>query len=537
MKEYSGKTVCKGIAIGTIAEMKRPGKSVRQKKIDDPEKELARYEKARLRSIEDLQKLHDKALREIGEQQAAVFEAHQTVLDDPEYNNSVRDIITSRRLNAEYAVESTGDHYAYFFSAMSDEYMQARADDIKDITLRLIANLKHTGIPAMDFEEDTILIADDLTPSETVQIPKHKVLAFVTRKGSRNSHASILARTMNLPSIVKVKIPDGLAGRKCIVDGFNGTVIVDPDPDILKRYKKVREDMVKIDVMLSQLKGKGAITKSGRQITLCANITGVDDLDAVLENDAEGIGLFRTEFLYLKKNDYPTEDEQFEAYRTVARKMEGRQVVIRTLDIGADKEIEYFDLEPEANPQLGCRGIRLCFERPDVFRTQLRAIYRASAFGNISILLPMIASLKDLKRAKEIISDVRTQLKEEKVPMGVVRLGVMIETPAAVLIADDLAQKVDFFSIGTNDLMQYIEAVDRQNQNVEPYCDPYHPALFRAIKMAVDAGHREGIRVGICGELGADTSMTESFINIGVDELSMTPSAILSLRDFVRRLE
>lgn len=537
MEEYKGKTAFRGIAIGRIQEMEKASGSVRREHIGDPAAETARFEAAREKAIADLGVLHDKALNEIGEAQAAIFEVHQMMLEDDDYHDSIVNIISSQQLNAEYAVATTGDNFAQMFASMEDDYMRARAADIKDISERLINCLTNADASGTSIDEQAILVADDLAPSETVQLDKNKVLAFVTREGSTNSHTAILARTMNIPAIVQVPIPQDCSGKMCIADGFTGKVFVEPDDDLLEKYKKQQLAELEKQRLLAELKGKETITKSGRKIRLYGNIGGVGDVNFVLENDAEGIGLFRSEFLYLQSSDYPSEEDQFKAYRTVAEMMAGREVIIRTLDIGADKQIDYFHLDQEANPALGFRAIRICLTDTNVFKTQLRAIYRASAYGNIDIMLPMITSVREVREAKKIMDEVKAELTAASFPFKNVPIGVMIETPAAVMIADELAEEVDFFSIGTNDLTQYTEAIDRQNQKLERFYDPHHPAVLREIQMTIEAGHRHNTWVGICGELGADPELTETFVKMGIDELSMSPTSLLPVRRIIRNME
>ncbi|HUM84519.1 MAG TPA: phosphoenolpyruvate--protein phosphotransferase [Lachnospiraceae bacterium] len=537
MEQFKGKSAFQGIAIGKIAEMVKDSKVVRREHVEDAEAEIKRYHEAKDRAITELQGLYDKALKEVGETHAQIFEVHQMMLEDDDYNDSIENIIKSQLVNAEYAVATTGDNFAETFAAMEDDYMRARSADVKDISERVITDLSGGQGTGNVFTEPVILVADDLAPSETVQLDKSKVLAFVTREGSTNSHTAILARTMNIPALVQVPVPKDVEGKMGIVDGFTGTVYIDPDEDTLTKYQMQQDKEKEKKALLAELKGKDTVTKSGRKIKLYGNIGGVGDVGFVLENDAAGIGLFRSEFLYLQSDGYPTEEEQFKAYRTVAEMMAGKEVVIRTLDIGADKQIDYFNLDHEANPALGFRAIRICLDRVDVFKTQLRALYRASAFGNIDIMLPMITSVWEVEKSKEIMKEVRDDLSAHQIPFKDVPVGVMIETPAAVMIADELAELVDFFSIGTNDLTQYTEAIDRQNQKIERYFNPHHPAVLREIQMTIDAGHRHNTWVGICGELGADPTLTETFIKMGIDELSMSPSSILPVRKIIREMD
>ncbi|MDO4614932.1 MAG: phosphoenolpyruvate--protein phosphotransferase [Lachnospiraceae bacterium] len=536
MEVYQGKASFKGVAIGRIAEMKKASTVVRRMHVDDVDAEFQRYLAAKEQAQAEIMELHDKALKEVGEAQAEIFEVHAMFLDD--FDDSVENIIREQSVNAEYAVATTGDNTAAMLAAMDDNpYMQARTTDVKDVADRVIRDMNGGSGDGNVFTEPVLLISDDLAPSETVQLDKSKVLAFVTRGGSTNSHTAILARTMNIPALCQVPIPKEADGKMGIVDGFTGSIYVDPDADILEKYQQMAEEEAEKQRLLIQLKGKDTVTKSGKAIKLYANIGGIGDLNFVLENDAAGIGLFRSEFLYLQSEDYPTEEEQFKAYRTVAEMMAGKEVVIRTLDIGADKQIDYFNLEKEENPALGFRAIRICLTNEEIFKTQLRALYRASAYGNICIMLPMITSVWEVEKAKSIMEEVKDDLRIHKVPFKDVPIGVMIETPAAVLIADDLAELVDFFSIGTNDLTQYTLAIDRQNQKLERFFNAHHPAVLKAIQMTIDAGHRHNTWVGICGELGADPTLTETFVRMGIDELSMSPSSILPVRKIIRDMD
>ena len=480
----------------------------------------------------ELKALYDKAVKEVGEANAAIFEVHQMMLEDEDYLDSICNIIAVQSVNAEFAVATTGDNFARMFADMDDDYMKERAADVKDISERVIRILsrKEETVHADD-EEKYIIAADDLAPSETIQLERERVLAFVTRQGSTNSHTAILARTMNIPALVSAAIPKGVNGKYAIIDGFKGILILDPEEEILKEYEKKQQNEKKRQELLQQLKGKPTVTKGGKEIKLYANIGEVKDLGAVLQNDAAGIGLFRSEFLYLQSDHFPTEEEQFQAYKTVAEVMAGKKVIIRTLDIGADKQIDYFGLDREDNPALGYRAVRICLNRPEIFKTQLRALLRASMFGNISIMVPMIASVWEVKKVKEIMEEVKAELSAEGLPYKEVEFGVMIETPAAVMIADDLAKEVDFFSIGTNDLTQYTLAIDRQNAKLDRFYDSHHPAVLKMIQMVIDSAHEEGIWAGICGELGADLTLTETFVKMGIDELSVSPAMVLPVRN------
>lgn len=534
MEQFSGKAIFKGTAIGKILFYSKNQQQVKREKITDPEAEIARYEAAKATAIEQLQQLHDKAVAEVGEDNAMIFEVHAMMLEDEDYNDSVYNIIRNEEVNAEFAVATTGDNFSVMFAQMDDEYFKARAADVKDISERVITTLQGGGNHGEIGDEPVIIVAEDLAPSETVQMDKSKLLAFVTRLGSSNSHTAILARTMNIPALIGVEISEEWNGKNAIVDGKNGVFIVDPDVATLEKYieeKKKEEEAVKL---LQQLKGQPDETKDGRHIHLYANIGSVADVTNVLANDAAGIGLFRSEFLYLEKNDYPTEEEQFQVYKTVAQNMAGKKVVIRTLDIGADKQVDYFNMEHEENPAMGYRAIRICLDRIEIFKTQLRALYRASAFGTISIMFPMIISVGEVRDIKKICEEVRAELDEQGIKYGEVELGIMIETPAAVMISDLLANEVDFFSIGTNDLTQYTLAIDRQNPKLDSTYDSHHPAVLRMIQMVIENGHKGGAWVGICGELGADTTLTETFIKMGIDELSVSPTFVLPVRKVIR---
>ena len=535
MQIYNGKSVFSGIAIGKISVYQKKEQQVKRVKIDDPEQEMARYEKAKAEGIKQLQGLYDKALREVGEANAAIFEVHQMMMEDDGYNESVENIIRSQGVNAEYAVATTGDNYAQMFSAMDDDYMRERAADVRDISERLLTILNGEETGAVDADEPKIIVAEDLAPSETVQLDKDKVLSFVTVKGSLNSHTAILARTMAIPALVNtsVSLESEIDGRLGIVDGANGIFYVDPDEATLAEMKKRQEEDFSRKQLLLTLKGKENVTLDGQKVMLYANIGNIKDLATVIQNDAGGIGLFRSEFIYLEKEDFPTEEEQFQIYRQVVQTMAGKRVIIRTLDIGADKQCDYFHMEHEENPALGCRAIRICLTRPEIFKTQLRALFRASAFGKIAIMYPMITSVQEVRKIKEIVEEVKAELTSQGVEFGNPEQGIMIETPAAAIISDDLAKEVDFFSIGTNDLSQYTMAIDRQNPQLDLFFDPHHPAVLRMISLVMENAHKAGIWAGICGELGADQSLTKEFLAMGVDELSVSPGSILPLRKII----
>ena len=535
MQVYNGKSVFGGIAIGKISVYQKKEQQVKRVKTEDPDQELARYEKAKIEGIRQLQGLYDKALKEVGEANAAIFEVHQMMMEDDGYNESVENIIRSQGVNAEYAVATTGDNYAQMFSAMDDDYMRERAADVRDISERLLTILNGEDTGSVDTDEPKIIVAEDLAPSETVQLDKDKVLSFVTVKGSLNSHTAILARTMAIPALVNTSmvLDDSMDGKTGIVDGANGTFYVDPDEATLEEMKKRQEEDLLRKQLLQTLKGKDNVTLDGQRVMLYANIGNIKDLATVIQNDAGGIGLFRSEFIYLEKEEFPTEEEQFQIYRQVAQTMAGKRVIIRTLDIGADKQCGYFHMEHEENPALGCRAIRICLTRPEIFKTQLRALFRASAFGRIAIMYPMITSVAEVRRIKEIVEEVKSELTSQGVEFGDPEQGIMIETPAAAIISDDLAREVDFFSIGTNDLSQYTMAIDRQNPQLDQFFDPHHPAVLRMISMVVENAHKAGIWAGICGELGADQSLTKEFLAMGVDELSVSPGSILPLRKII----
>ena len=538
MVTVTGKAASEGVAIGIVREFVKKKNCVCRRQVKDATVELERFEVARNNAIDRQRVLYEKASNEVGKESASIFEVHQMMLEDQDYIESIRNMIGEQFVNAEYAVATTGDQFSSMFEEMEDAYMRERAADIKDISQQLISELLcscHTdsdqGDAASCCDTPVIIVADDLVPSETIQLDRNRVLAFVTRKGSINSHTAILARTMNIPALVCAPVGLDVNGKMAIVDGKKGVLLLEPEKETICSYRKVQAEEETTKKLLARLKGVKSVTPDGRNIKLYANIGGVKDLTAVLQNDAEGIGLFRSEFLFLQSQDYPTEEEQFTAYKKVAEKMNGKQVIIRTLDIGADKKIDYFDLGEEENPALGYRAVRICLDRTEVFQTQLRAIYRASAYGNIAIMVPMIASVWEVKRVKELLQEVKNQLQERQIPFGTVSFGIMIETPAAVMIAEALAEEVDFFSIGTNDLTQYTLAIDRQNTRLDRFYDAHHPAVLKMIQMVIDSAHKAGIWAGICGELGADTSLTEQFLQMGIDELSVTPSMILPVRE------
>ena len=537
MITLSGKSVFGGVAIGKIAFYKRQEKQIRRYRVEDTEAEVARFENAQETAIAQLGKLYDKAMEDVGEANAAIFEVHQMMLMDLDYVDSIKNIITTQEVNAEYAVATTGDNFSQMFASMDDAYMQGRAADVKDVSDRLLGILSDAGESGVVADEPVIVAADDLVPSETVQLDKSKVLAFATMYGSANSHTAILARTMNIPAVIG--LGEGLAkeydGHMAAIDGFTGTIYIDPDEETMKAMTEKREEDRRQKALLEELKGKENVTLSGQKINVYANIGNLSDVGAVLKNDAGGIGLFRSEFLYLESEDFPTEEQQFQVYKQVAENMAGKKVIIRTLDIGADKQVDYFGLDKEENPALGYRAIRICLTRPEIFKTQLRALYRASAYGQIAIMFPMIISVKEVKQIKAIIEEVKEELREAQIPFREdVELGIMIETPAAVMMSRELAKEVDFFSVGTNDLTQYTLAIDRQNQKLDTFYDPHHPAVLAMIRMAAENAHAEGKWIGICGELGADLELTEEFLAMGLDELSVSPAMVLPLRKKIR---
>ena len=547
MQVYSGKSVFRGIAIGKISVYRKNEQQLKRVRTEDTKGELARYEAAKAAAIEQLQELYQKALKEVGEANAAIFEIHQMMLDDGDYNESVENIIETQKVNAEYAVAVTGDNFAQMFRAMDDDYMRERAADVKDISERVLSILnggqKGKGVT----DEPVIIVADDLAPSETVQLEKDMVLSFVTVHGSVNSHTAILARTMAIPALIgteELPLDDTVDGKLAVVDGLNGKIYVErgrfaqalyvePDAQTLEEMKKRRQAELEKTELLQLLKGKENVTLDGKKIMLYANIGNIKDLATVIQNDAGGIGLFRSEFIYLEKDRYPTEEEQFSIYKTAVETMAGKRVIIRTLDIGADKQCEYFKMDKEENPALGYRAIRICLTRPEIFKTQLRALFRASAYGNLAIMYPMITSLWEVKRIKEIVEEVKAELTAEQLEFGNPQQGIMIETPAAVMMSEKLAKEVDFFSIGTNDLTQYTLAIDRQNPKLDKFYDAHHPAVLSMIRMTVENAHKAGIWAGICGELGADTSLTKEFLAMGVDELSISPGSILPIRKII----
>lgn len=539
MREYSGKSVYGGIAIGPIKVIKKDNSQVKRIHITDTESEVNRFVQAKQNSKEQLEKLYEKAVLEVGEANAAIFDIHNMMLDDLDYIESIENVIRTQSVNAEYAVALTGDNFSEMFSAMDDDYMKARASDVKDISERIIRNLAKIEDINSSFDESVIIVADDLAPSETVQLDKEKVLSFVTVHGSSNSHTAILAKTMNIPSVINcpVEIDSDIDGAFGIVDGYNGKLYIEPDESIISAMKKRQQEDVEKQKLLFTLKGKSNTTLDGKEIKLYGNIGNLKDLASVFINDGDGIGLFRSEFIYLERNDFPSEEEQFQIYKVAAETLAGKKLIIRTLDIGADKQAGYFNLESEENPAIGYRAIRICLKQPDIFKTQLRAIYRASAFGNISIMYPMIISVDEVKRIKETTEEVKNELKAGGVTFNDVEQGIMIETPAAALISDELAKEVDFFSIGTNDLTQYTLAIDRQNSKIDDFFNPHHPAVLRMIKMVIDNAHKNNIWVGICGELGADTDLTPVFLKMGIDELSVSPSAILKVRKKIRETD
>lgn len=539
MLKLSGKPVYKGIVLGPAAVLKKIDQQVRRVKITDVDAELLRLSQACEKSKEQLRKLYEKAVKEVGETSAAIFEVHEMMLEDEDYLDAIHSMIRTEMVNAEFAAAVTRDNFSEMFASMDDDYMKARAADIRDVSNRLIQNLK--GEEELDFSElaPSVIVADDLTPSETVQMDKDKILGFVTVHGSTNSHTSILARMMNIPALIGVPVDlDALhSGMQVVVDGFSGEVIFEPDEAVCENARKrMQEEQEKL-MLLQTLKGKENVTLDGRTINIYANIGSVSDVGYVLENDAGGIGLFRSEFLYLGRNDYPTEEEQFQAYKQVVQTMAGRKVIIRTLDIGADKQVDYFHLGKEENPAMGYRAIRICLKEQNIFRTQLRALLRASAFGNLSIMYPMITSVEEVKAVFEIVADVKAELEKDGISCKMPEQGIMVETPAAVMVSDELAKLVDFFSIGTNDLTQYTLAIDRQNERLDEFYNPHHPAIIKMIQMVVDNAHKEGKWAGICGELGADAELTETFVRMGLDELSVAPSMILKLRKTIREIK
>jgi len=539
MNIYQGKSVFNGIAIGKICVYQKGEQQVKRCKVEDTEAEVKRFREAREQAVEQLGKLHEKALKEVGEANAAIFEVHQMMLEDDDYLESIENIIRLQEVNAEYAVAATSDNFSEMFSAMDDEYMRERAADVKDISERILTVLKGGNKRKLHMEEPMILVAEDLAPSETVQLEKDKILAFVTVRGSLNSHTAILARTMGIPALVGTSIPleKSLDGKLAAVDGNQGCFYVEPNDETLRVMEEKAAKERENRELLMALKGKESISLDGKKVLTYANIGNSKDLAVVLQNDAEGIGLFRSEFLYLEKNTYPTEEEQFKVYKMVAETMAGRRVIIRTLDIGADKQADYFELAKEENPAMGCRAIRICLTRPEIFKTQLRALFRASAYGKLAVMYPMITSVEEVRKIKKIVEEVKAELKEAEIDYGEVEQGIMIETPAAAIISDLLAKEVDFFSIGTNDLTQYLLAIDRQNEKLDEFYNPHHKAVLRMIYQTVQNAHREGIWCGICGELGADPELTKLFLAMGIDELSVSPRRILSIRKIIRETD
>ena len=539
MQCFQGKSVYKGIVLGPVVVLRKNDYQVKRTKTEDPEAEIGRVQKAIEDSKEQLQKLYDKALKEVGEASAAIFEVHQMMLEDDDYLDAIQNMIRTENINAEYAVAVTGDNFSEMFASMDDDYMKARAADIKDISERIVRNLSGQGDIDLSSIDPSVIVADDLTPSETVQMDKEKILAFVTVHGSTNSHTAILARMMNIPALIGVPMDlEQLEnGMTAVVDGFKGEVIFDPDEETREAtLKRMHEEEEKLK-LLQELKGKENVTLDGHKINIYANIGSVGDIGYVLENDAGGIGLFRSEFLYLGRDDFPTEEEQFQAYRQAVQMMAGKKVIIRTLDIGADKQVDYFNLGKEDNPALGYRAIRICLKQPDIFKTQLRALLRAAVYGNLSIMYPMITSVEEVQQIYAIVDEVEKELQEKEIQYRIPEQGIMIETPASVMISDRLAEIVDFFSIGTNDLTQYTLAIDRQNEKLDDFYNPHHEAILRMIQMVTDNAHKHGKWAGICGELGADTELTEQFIRMGLDELSVAPSMILKLRKIVREMK
>ena len=539
MQSYQGKSVYKGIAMGPVVVLKKNDYQVKRTRIEDPEAEIKRVDEALEKSKEQLQKLYDKAVQEVGEASAAIFEVHQMMLEDDDYLEAIQNTIRTEQINAEYAVAATGDNFAEMFASMDDDYMKARSADIKDISERLVRNLSGQDDADLSSIEPSIIVADDLSPSETVQMDKDKILAFVTVHGSTNSHTAILARMMNIPALIGVdmNLEELHTGMKAVVDGFQGVVIFEPDETVkAQTTEKMAEEAEKLR-LLQELKGKENVTLDGHKINIYANIGSVGDIGYVMENDAGGIGLFRSEFLYLGRNDFPTEEEQFQAYKQAVQMMAGKKVIIRTLDIGADKQVDYFNLGNEDNPAMGYRAIRICLKQPEIFKTQLRALLRAAVYGNLSIMYPMITSTEEVKKIYEIVAEVEEELKAQEIQYKIPEQGIMIETPAAAIISDRLAEMVDFFSIGTNDLTQYTLAIDRQNEKLDEFYNPHHEALLRMIQMVVDNAHKCGKWAGICGELGADTTLTEEFVRMGLDELSVAPSMVLKLRKIVREMK
>ena len=538
MNVYQGKSVFGGIAIGHLCVYKKGEQQVTRQKIEDVEAEVKRFQDAKEAAQAQLGELYDKAVKEVGEANAAIFEMHQMLLEDEDYQDSVENIIRTQQVNAEYATAVTSDHFSSMFAEMDDDYMKERAADIRDISERVIANLSGENKSKVVTDEPVIILADDLAPSETVQLEKDKVLSFVTVHGSVNSHTAILARTMGIPALVstEMELTDDLDGKLAVVDGNHGMIYVEPDAETMEKMEALKKEEEEKKELLQTFKNKESVTLDGKKVLTYANIGNVKDLALVLQNGAEGIGLFRSEFLYLEADNYPNEEAQFQAYKTVAENMAGKKVIVRTLDIGADKQVDYFNLDHEENPAMGYRAIRICLDRRDIFRTQLRALLRASAYGNIGIMYPMIISVDEVKEIKKIVESIKTELTEKGIEYGEVEQGIMIETPAAVMISDLLAEEVDFFSIGTNDLTQYTLAIDRQNSKLDNIYDAHHPAVLRMIQKTIENGHKAGCWVGICGELGADMTLTETFLKMGIDELSVSPTFVLPIRKLIREM-
>lgn len=536
MRRYSAKSVCQGVAVGTIYVYKKGQNTIKREKVTNADAELKRFEDAKRQAIAQLDQLYEKALKDVGEVNAGIFETHHMMLEDEGFNEAIRGIIETQLVNAEFAVARAGDHFAKVFADMEDEYMKARSADVKDISERVIRVLSGQDREISSFREPVIVVAEDLAPSETIQMDRDKVLSFVTVRGSANSHTAILARTMDIPALVNAAIDDleAIDGKCAIVDAEEGTLIVEPEEERLREALDKQERLAQKKELLKTLRGKETVTRDGRELLLYANIGSLKELGGVLENDAAGIGLFRSEFLYLERQDFPTEEEQFKTYKTAAEIMAGKRVIIRTLDIGADKKCDYFGLAKEENPAMGMRAIRICLSRPEIFKTQLRALFRAAAFGKIAVMYPMITGLNELQRIKAIVREVCDELDAQGIAYRLPEQGVMIETPAAVMMSEKLAKEVDFFSIGTNDLTQYTLAIDRQNEALDDFYDAHHPAVLRMIRMVVENGHKAGIWVGICGELGADTTLTRTFLEMGVDELSVSSGKILPIRKIVR---
>lgn len=539
MITLQGKGVFGGIAIGEIAFFKRDSGVVQRKKVEDPQAEIQRFEKAKAKAIEELGELYDKAVSEVGESNAMLFQTHQFMLEDLDYVEAIENMIQTQSVNAEYAVSVTGDNFSQMFASMDDDYMRERAADVKDISARVVKILTGAGESGLVTDKPVILASDDLAPSETVQLNKDMVLSFVTQGGSTNSHTAILAKTMNIPAIIGIgdALDEKYEGKEAIVDGANGCLIIEPDEETMKEYQAKKQEYLAQQELLQQFRGKETVSLDGQKVKLYANIGNASDIGAVIKNDAAGIGLFRSEFLYLENDNFPTEEEQFKVYKYVAETMGQKQVIIRTLDIGADKQVDYFNLGNEDNPAMGYRAIRICLKQPEIFKTQLRALLRAAVYGNLSIMYPMITSTEEVKKIYEIVAEVEEELKAQEIQYKIPEQGIMIETPAAAIISDRLAEMVDFFSIGTNDLTQYTLAIDRQNEKLDEFYNPHHEALLRMIQMVVDNAHKCGKWAGICGELGADTTLTEEFVRMGLDELSVAPSMVLKLRKIVREMK